>query len=154
MGEQTLRQRRRHLRADGKGTGRLAEDGDIVRVAAKGGDIAPHPLDGSQLVHQSVVARCVVWILRGQLLGGEETKNAQPVIHGDNQHPFAGEMFPVLTRLRSAAAGKAAAKNPHHHRQFALGFGRRRPNVEGEAILALARIAEHHVVKMFLLHTP
>ena len=90
MGEQTLCQRRRHLRADGKGTGRLAEDGYIVRIAAKGGDVAPHPLDGSQFVQQSVVAGCVMGILRGQLLGGEETKNAQPVIHGDNQHALCG----------------------------------------------------------------
>ena len=67
--------------------------------------------------------------------------------------PFAGEMFAVLTRLRGAATGKPAAKNPDHHRQFALGLGGRCPNVEGEAILALTRIAEHHVVKMFLLHT-
>ena len=99
MGKQALGQRRRHLRADGKGTGRLAENGDIVRVAAKGRDVAPHPLDGSQFIQQSVVAGCVVGILRGQLLGGEETKNAQPVIHGDHQHAFAAEMFAVLTRF-------------------------------------------------------
>ncbi len=84
-----LRERRSHLRADGKRTGRLAEDGDVVRVAAKGRDVALHPLDSRQFVEQPVVAGRVVGILRGQFRGGEETENAQPVIHGDNQHAFA-----------------------------------------------------------------
>ena len=151
MREQALGQWRCHLRADGKGTGGLAEDGYIVRVAAKGRDVAPHPLDGSQFIQQSIVAGCVMGILGGQLLGGEKPKNPQPVIHGDHHHPFAGEVFAVLTRLRGATAGKPAAKNPDHYRQFALGFGGGCPHVEGEAILALTRIAEDHVVKMFLL---
>ena len=62
------------------------------------------------------------------------------------RHAFAGEMFAVLTRLRGTATGKSASKNPNHHRQFALASVRR-PNVKGEAIFALPRIAEHHVVK-------
>ena len=41
----------------------------------------------------------MVWILSGQLFGGEKAKYAEAVIHGDDQHAFAGKMFAVLTRL-------------------------------------------------------
>ena len=92
-------------------------------------------------------------ILGGQLMSGEKTKNPQAVIHGDHHHPFAGEMFAILTRLRGTASDKPAAENPDHDRQFALGLGGGCPHVEGEAILALPRIAEDHVVKIFLLVT-
>src|SRR5580698_2970158 len=95
-------------------------------------------------------------IFGDQLMGGEKAKNAQAVIHGNNQHALAGEVFAVLTRLRGGAADKPATINPDHHRQFrffAFDVKSRRPNVEGEAVLALARIAEDHVVERFLLHT-
>src|SRR5271168_4195724 len=92
-------------------------------------------------------------ILGGQLMGGEKPKNPQTVIHGDHHHPFAGEMFAILARLRGTAPDKPAAENPDHDRQFALGFGGGCPHVEGEAILALTRIAEDHVVKTLLLVT-
>ncbi len=60
--------------------------------------------------------------------------------------PLRREMFAVLTWFRSAAPGKPAAKDPDHHRQFALGLTRGCPDVQGQAILALAGIAKHHVV--------
>src|SRR5262249_31002974 len=42
--------RRHHVEAHVEGTRRLAEDGHQLRVAAEGGDVGPHPLEGGPLV--------------------------------------------------------------------------------------------------------
>jgi len=50
---------RRHEIHDAQGPGGFAGDGDIGRIAAKGRDIALHPLQRLDLVEQAVVSRDV-----------------------------------------------------------------------------------------------
>ena len=57
--EQALRQRRCHQRADRERSRRLAEDRDVVGIAAEGRDVLLHPLQRGDLIQQAVVARGV-----------------------------------------------------------------------------------------------
>ena len=40
----------RQQRAGTQGASRLAEDGDVAGVAAKGADVVPHPLERGELI--------------------------------------------------------------------------------------------------------
>ena len=55
--EQTLRQRRGHLRAHRKRSGAFAEDGHIARIAAERRNVVMHPVQRRHLIEQAVIAR-------------------------------------------------------------------------------------------------
>ena len=131
------------------GAGGLAEEGDVVGVAAEGCDVAADPGDGGGLVHQAVVAGGVVGRLGGEFGEGEEAEDAEAVVHGDDDDAAMREELAVLAILGGAAGGEAAAVDPDHDGQaggFLAGLGVvGRPDVEGEAVLAGAGVVEDHV---------
>ena len=63
---------------DAHAAGTLAHDGDGIGIAAKGGDVVAHPLDGSHLVIQAVVAGVAGFLL--QLGQAQETHGSQTVV--------------------------------------------------------------------------
>ncbi len=75
----------------------------------------------------------------------EESEDAQPVVHGDDYYALVREMLPILPCFRGAASGKAAAVDPHHHRQLGVLVLRGGPHIQREAIFADARIAKDHI---------
>src|ERR1700690_4358569 len=83
---------------------------------------------------------------------GEEAENAQAVAHADHHNALPGQILAILWRFVRRAGPVAAAIDPHHHRELLLGGSRRRPDVEIEAVLARAGIAEEHVVVDVALH--
>src|SRR5215218_1194813 len=55
--KQSVRERRGHQDADGHGAGGFAEQGDVVGVAAKAGNVGLDPAQRRQLILQAVIAR-------------------------------------------------------------------------------------------------
>ena len=97
----------------------LAEDGDVLRVAAEGRDVALHPLQRRDLVHQAVVAdRLARPGGLGQRRVGEVAERAQPVVDGHHHHAVAGEVLAVIDPARAGPV--AAAVDPDHHRRAPL----------------------------------
>ena len=123
-----------------RGAGRLAEDRDIVGIAAEGGDVALHPLQAGDLVEQAVVARGMLRQFGGERGMGEEAQHADAIVDRHHDHAALGQPRAVEGRTRGRAYLEAAAVDPHHDRQRALGVDRR-PDVQGEAILAHRQIA-------------
>src|SRR5262245_53904942 len=71
----------------------------------------------------------------------EESERAEPVIEGDDDGTFGGEVLAVIPGETARAAGEASTIDPHHHRTFVVGAGRTRPNVGVKAIFAARRFA-------------
>jgi hypothetical protein len=96
--EQTLRERRSNKTMGVGRSGRLAADGDVVRVAAKCRDVFVNPAQRGDQVEKSVVARGMDAGFRGQLRMREETKGPQPVIYGHHDDAFFCQTLPVVDR--------------------------------------------------------
>lgn len=88
--------------------GRLARDGDPVRVAPERGDVLPHPVEREEHVPQPEVG--------GDVVQYGESVDAEPVADGDGDDAVAGEGAAVVPGARRAAREKAAAVDPHEHR--------------------------------------
>ena len=74
-------ERRGHQDADCHCTGGLAEDGDIVRIAAKAGDIGFDPAQRCELILQAVIARRRFRIEIGM---GEKAEDTQAIVEADD----------------------------------------------------------------------
>ncbi len=94
---------------DRAGPGRLAEDGDPVRVTAERGDVLPDPAQRRDLVQQPAVGRHA-----GQL---GVALHADPVVEGDQDHALAGQRCAVVAGQAGRARPVRAAVDPHHDRQ-------------------------------------
>ena len=68
-------------------TRRLAEDRDVVRVAAERGDVVTHPLQCGDLVEQRDVARAREAVV--EMVEVREAERAEPVVDGDDDHVAA-----------------------------------------------------------------
>lgn len=62
----------------------FTKDGDVLRVAAKGGNVMFHPFEGIHKVYDSNVGR--ILILGAIFFKVEMTGKVQAVIHGNNNH--------------------------------------------------------------------
>jgi hypothetical protein len=77
-------------------------------VAAEGRDVPLHPLEGGDLVQQTVVAGGVVRGLIRQFGMDEEAEDVGAVVDGDRDHALAGHALAghalaVVARLRAVA---------------------------------------------------
>ncbi len=54
---------------------------------------------------------------------GEEAKDAEAVVHGDDDDAAMGEELAVLAALGGAAGDEAAAVDPDHDGELAVGLG-------------------------------
>ena len=99
-------ERRRKQVGDRLAARRQAVDGDLVRVAAEGGDVLPGPAQRRDLVVQARGA--------GRALAGhvEEAERAEPVVDRDDHEP-------VTARERDAIADRLRARRPSRIRRRA-----------------------------------
>ena len=139
--EQAVGRRGLHERGDLPAAAGLAENGDVLRVAAELGNVVMHPLEGSHQVRVSGIAGVPVLLP----IGGEVqvAQNVQAVVHGDHHHvPKAGKVFPVIGHvLNGGAVPEAAAVEPDHHRALGLRVQGLGPHVQILAVLVLGPIA-------------
>ena len=146
--EQALVHRRADLREHAARARRLAEDGDILRVAAECGDVLTHPLDAGVLVQESEVRIRGVVLTRlrlfAQPLMGQETEYVEPVGHRNHHHAATRERGAVEFFFCGATGLIRAAMNPHHYRQrsvcnhphvLAAAAQRRGPHVHIQTVL-------------------
>jgi hypothetical protein len=112
--------RRDQVQTHAPATRRLAEDGDVVRIAAEALDVALHPSQGEDLILEAEVAR-------GRLrrpLGAERRMSQEaelPETIVEAHHHHTGALHQVAriggsVELEAFAGGEAATVNPHHHR--------------------------------------
>src|SRR5215469_1104496 len=80
----------------------------------------------------------------------QETEDPEPIVHRDYDDTELGEIVAVLTRFRCRTCHETATVDPHHHRKL-LGVCRR-PNVQGQAVLASSWIRKNHVSVDSTLH--
>ncbi len=110
--EQTGGPRRHQLMHDGEGAGALAEQRDVIGIAAEGGDIALDPPEGQALVLEGHVA--------GRLgrLQAEEAEGAEAIVERDDEDvAVVGQVLGAVEELAAGAADVRAAVDPHHHWQ-------------------------------------
>ncbi|SLH15272.1 Uncharacterised protein [Mycobacteroides abscessus subsp. abscessus] len=117
-------------------TGGFAEDGDVVRVAAERGDVAPHPLQGRHLVAQAevVVERPCG---RGEFAEVDVAEGAEPVVQRHDHHVAAQRQSRAGVQAeRGGAHHVAAAVDEHHHRTRGDRRGRGHDDIQCQRILA------------------
>ena len=131
--EQPRRARRREQRAGVARAGRLAEHQHGVRVSAERRDVVADPAQRGELIERAVVADRAVGA--GQRGVGQPAELAEPVVERHHDRVAGlGEAPAVVQRIDRGADGVAAAVDPHQHRARRRG-GRRRPQVQVQAVL-------------------
>ena len=58
----------------------LAENGDILRIPAEGGDIALHPFHSGALIQQAEIGAGFIPSRRGELRVGEEAEHVHSIV--------------------------------------------------------------------------
>ncbi len=145
-------ERRCHLCADGHRAGRLADDGDAVRVAAEGRYVVVDPLYCRCLVHEAVVARAVIRGLCRQLRMCEEAEHALAVARRHRHYSVACHRLTGIACLRATAGIQSAAVEVDQHGQLLVHALRRCPDVQIQAVLTLLLAAQAHVAERVALH--
>ena len=97
--EQSFRQRRGHQDGDRDRARRLPEHRDALRIAAEGGDVALDPLEGRDLVQQTIVAGGMLGGLGRQHRVREEAKDPDTVVEADDDDSFGSQLRPVIQRV-------------------------------------------------------
>ena len=138
--EQPAGERRGEQQIHRRGAGRQPGEGDVAGVAPECRDVALHPLERGDLVSEPVVAARPGRGLGAQRGVGEEPQAPESVVEGDDDEPRRRELRPVVQRDRRAAELERAEVQPDEHGQ-AVRRTRGRPDVEVEAVLALALVA-------------
>ena len=133
--------------ADRKRSGAFAENGDVPRISAECGDIVVHPLKSGELIEQAIVAGGVMSGLCRQFWMHEKTEDAEAVVHRYDNDALLREIVTVLARLRGGAGHEASTINPNHDGEFRIDMFVGNPDIQGEAVLAAARIMKHHVTE-------
>ncbi len=128
--KQPRRAGRSELITDAPRTGRFAEHGDVVRIAAERGDIALHPAQGRLLVEQCIGA----FAFATQAWMRVETEYAQPIVGRHHNHILArSQRAQVVVDI--AAQFQRAVIDPHHHRAWMRRCGAGRcVDIQREAI--------------------
>ena len=133
--EQALGRRHGHQGSDLSAAARLAEDGDVGRIAAEGRDVVADPFECLDDIGHSDVAGCSVFITEvGEV---EMAQDIEPVVEGhDDDIVAAGKGPAVIGRpLLAVSAVETAAVEPDHNRAFAAIFDSRCPDIEAQAVL-------------------
>src|SRR6202000_796118 len=97
--EETFRNGRSHLFADGEGAGPFTEDGDVAGITAELRNVAFDPLERGGLIHEAVIAGGIVLVFLGEFGVREEAKDAEAIVHRNDDDAFFGEVGAVLARL-------------------------------------------------------
>ena len=135
--EESFCQRRCAEDAAADSTSTLTEDGDVRRVAAEIADVTLYPLQGKNLVEQSVVAGMSGRRLLCQFGMRHEAQGTGAILNADNDDATQSEKSPQVAGIMLCL--ESAAMNPHHHGQAVTLPRGRRGDAEIETVLA------HHV---------
>ena len=130
---------RGHQGQDIHSAGGFAEYGHLGRVAAEGADVAPDPLQGGDLIHESKIGeRFVRPGGRRQGGMGEESQGTQAIVDADQDHAVANECLALIGAEGPGADLVATAVKPHHHGRVApmADAAARSPDIEKQAIFA------------------
>ena len=135
--------------------GTLAEDRDIVRIAAKGCDIVANPGEGCDLVEQAVIARHAARIICTQRRVRDIAEHTQAIIDGDQNHAILDQLVGLIDLLRPRTGLMAAAMNPDHDRLQIRAANISAADVQEQAIFAFLwrrRALQHDGGKVALYH--
>ena len=113
----------------------LSEDGDVGRISAESPDVVFYPLEGSDLVHETIVTALALF--GGQFRVGQESEDAQAVVDGDEDDAAGGPFVPVHGNLVAISVLEGASVDPEGHgkaRLLTQGTGRG-PDIQGKAVL-------------------
>ena len=136
--EEALGQRRGAQELHAAGTGALAENHHVVRIAAELGDVFLDPFQDLDLVQGAPVAGGVLRILGRDLRMGEEAERAHAVVESHQDDILRAPVLAVELRLGAPAFAEAATEDPHGHGELLVHLaGRLGPDVQVEAILAV-----------------
>ena len=152
LGKESLAERGSHQGANRHGTSRFAHDGDAVRVAAEGLDIVLHPLDGSHLVHETIVAGTLIGGFLGKLRMSEEAEDAFTIVGCDGDDSLARHCIARISRFASATGHQSSTVEINQNRQMLLHGLCRSPDIQIETILAVGLRAEVHIAEDGFLH--
>ena len=119
-----------HVHTHAGRTGGLAEQGDIVGIAAKRRDVLFHPMQGQLLVFQRRVTGS------RQRRMAQEPEGAETVIQR-HHHRVAFLRQPGTVVLIAATGDEGSAVDKHHHRCTTPGNPCRCVHVQAQAILTL-----------------
>ena len=112
----------------------LAEDGDVLRVAPKAGDVLLHPAQGlHQIGHAHIYA---VPVFLPEIEHVQIAEGVQAVIDRHHQAVLLGQVEAVVAHLLDGGTGGVPAPvNPEQHRLFGGGVAVVRPHVQVLAVL-------------------
>ena len=152
--EQAVRGGRLHQRPDLHAAARLAEQRDVVRVAAEARDVVVDPLQRRDHIRAAGVAGVRVFFPERRKV--EIAEDIQAVVQRDDHHvAVAAHIFALVGDvLNRRARGKPAAVQPDEHRLFCRRIERLRPDVEVLAVLVERPVAVRNhqlVVRLVLL---
>ena len=121
--EQAVAKRGSHQGTNAHGACGLAEDGDVVRVAAEGANVVLYPLQSRKFVQQAVVAAGAMFRLGAQCRVGEKSPRSKAVVDAHYDHTLACQLGAVEDRRMGKSNAMGATMEPNHHRQRLLGMG-------------------------------
>ncbi len=133
--EQSAREGASRQQVGAPGAGRLAEDGDRLRIAAESRDILLHPLQGGDLIEQAEIGGSGVIGFPGQFRMREETEHAQAIVDGHHDDTLPGQLFAIVGGHRRSPGGQRAAVDPHHHRELVIRRFGCRIDIQIQAVL-------------------
>ncbi len=134
--KQSFRRRHGHQSGDLRSAARLTEDRHVPGIAAKGGDITAHPVQGGDHVEHSGIAG--IGEARVAEFGEMAVpKRIQPMVQGHHDDIADSGEIGAVEAWRAARSGEiAAAMHPHHDRPLGPVIQPRRMDVEDKAVLA------------------
>ena len=136
--EQVATERRQEVHGDASGAGRLAEQGDVVGVAAEESDVGVDPLEGRYLIEHAHVAR------RARLVEVEKSERRDPVLERDvDDVLFGDEDLWVVNFQGRRSSNESATKDPDHDGRV-LGARARDRHAEVQTVLAPLRVGVPH----------
>jgi hypothetical protein len=138
--EQALGRWHRHQRADLPPAAGLAEDRDVLWVAAEAGDVVADPLQHGHQVEQADVGRAPVF-LDPQPREVQVAEGVEAVVVGDDDRVVAtGQVLAVVgEEVVARAPEEPAAVHPDHDGPVRGAVDLGGPDIDAEAVLALGR---------------
>ena len=137
--EKSAGERRGKQILDAHGAGGLAGDGHARRISTETADVVLDPMQCGNLVHETVIARGVVFGFGGQFGMGKESEGAHAVVERDDDHAGAGKGLSIVDRTVTGATGEPAAIDVNEDGKMRGRGWLRRPDVQKQAVFAGGR---------------
>ncbi len=112
--EQAFSQWRSTQNAATDSTCRLSKDGNLGWVATKLGYVTLNPLQGINLVENTIVARVDLLVLFGKLGVSHKTKCSGAILNAHYNYAAQCKLFPKVASIPFSL--ESTSVNPHHNR--------------------------------------